>query len=161
MQIKMNTTGDILLSPRLIYNYNSKELKVDFKIGNEDKKMYKLKNLVEFYDKMQENQTFKYGLKLEFIHTKEAFSKDSQKILDFILKYAEIIKYANESTSTFYTSLLNTSYIVLSNTGLDDFFEAMKDSSCIFENEYGENELKFIDNEPDIKFEIKEKFSKN
>ena len=156
-QIKMNTTGDILLSPRLIYNYNSKELKVDFKIGNEDKKMYKLKNLVEFYDKMQENQTFKYGLKLEFIHTKEAFSKDSQKILDFILKYAEIIKYANESTSTFYTSLLNTSYIVLSNTGLDDFFEAMKDSSCIFENEYGENELKFIDNEPDIKFEIKEK----
>ncbi len=156
-QIKMNTTGDILINPKLIYNYNSKELKVDFKIGNEDKKMYKLKNLVEFYDKMQENKTFKYGMKLEFVHTKEAFNKESQNILDFILKYAEIIKYANESTSTFYTSLLNTSYIVLSNTGLDDFFQAMKNSSCIFENEYGENELKFIDNEPDIKFEIKEK----
>lgn len=156
-QIKMNTTGDILIKPRLIYNYNSKELKVDFKIGNEDKKMYKLKNLVEFYEKMQENQTFKYGMKLEFVHTKEAFNQESQKILDFILKYAEIIKYANESTSTFYTSLLNTSYIVLSNTGLDDFFETMKNNSCTFENEYGENELKFIDSEPDIKFEIKEK----
>ena len=154
-QMKMGVLGDVFIEPKLLYNYNSKELKVEFKIGN--KQMYKIKNLVEFYDRMQYHEKYRYGLKLDLVHYENAFSNESKPLLNFIMKYAEIIKYANESTSSFYTSLLNTSYIVLSNTGLDDFFDAMKNSSCMFENEYGENEIKFIDGEPDINFEVKEK----
>ena len=42
--IKLKSNGDIKIEPRIFYNYNSKELKVEFKIGN--KQMYKIKNLV-------------------------------------------------------------------------------------------------------------------
>ena len=73
------------------------------------------------------------------------------------MKYSEIIKYANESAGNFYTNFLNSSYIVLSNSGMDDFFEAMKGNKVEFENQYGNNNIQLLDNEPNIKFEVKEK----
>lgn len=71
------------------------------------------------------------------------------------MKYSEIIKYANES-SNFYANFMNTKNIVLSNSGLDDFFEAMKGKNAEYENEYGNQQIKFIDKEPDIIFTINE-----
>ena len=52
--------------------------------------MYKIKDLPEFYTRMTINEFYKYGEKLEFLHKRENFTEDSQKILDFILKYAEM-----------------------------------------------------------------------
>ena len=150
---KIHSTGDIKIEPKLLYNYNSKELKVEFKIGKNQ--MYKIKNLVEFYNRMMQKQKYKYGLKLEFIHSEEAFSEESKPLLKFIMKYAEIIKYANES-SNYYSNFMNSGAITLSNSGIDDLFEALKNKKIEYENQYGNSTINFIDEEPDIKFEIKE-----
>ena len=148
----ISSSHNVKLEPKLIYNYNSKELKVEFKIGITQ--MYKIKNLVDFYDNMINHNNVKYGLKLQFIHTKDAFDERSQKILDFVMKYSEIIKYAN--SSSYYTNFINTSGIVLSNTGIDDFFEAMKGEQIEYENQYGTKIIKFTDTEPKIEFQIRE-----
>lgn len=148
----ISSAHNIKIVPKLIYNYNSKELKVGFKIGITQ--MYKLKNLVEFYDHMINHDKVKYGLKLEFIHTKEAFDDQSQKLLNFVMKYSEIIKYANEASS-YYTNFVNNSDIVLSNTGIDEFFDAMANHEAEYENQYGNQVIKFIDEEPKIEFQIK------
>ena len=86
-------SGTIILEPKLIYNRFDKDLKLEFKIGN--KRLYKIKSLTEFYDRMLNKEFYKYGDKLQFIHTKEMFRKDMQDLLEFVLKYSEIIKYAN------------------------------------------------------------------
>ena len=142
----------IRLEPILIYKQNSKELRLQFKIGN--KQMYKIKNLPGFYDNMQTNSKYKYGLKLEFVHCEEAFEKESMPLLNFVMKYAEIIKYVNETEDKFYINALNNSYIVLSNTGIDEFFEIMKGKEVEFETEYSTDKVKFVENEPEIDFKI-------
>ena len=59
---------DITLEPKLIYDKYTKSLRLEVKIGN--KKLYKIKNLSEFYNNMFYKRKFKYGAQLEFIHTK-------------------------------------------------------------------------------------------
>ena len=148
-----NYSGEkISLEPTVIYKQNSNELKLEFKIGN--KQMYKIKNLPEFYDRMQEKVKHRYGLKLEFIHTREAFNKESIPLLDFLMKYAEILKYSNESTDKFFINSINQSYIILSNTGIDEFFEIMSGKEVELETEYSTEKIKFVDNEPEIFFKI-------
>ena len=154
--IKLTGLGNVHIEPHVIYNFTDKNIKVEFKIGN-NRQMYKIKNLVDFYDKMQNNEEFKYGLKLQFVHQRKAFDTESLPILDFILKYAEIIKYANEGSDKYFTSLLNNSNVVLSNSGMDDFFEAMKNKRVEFESSYGIKNVEFVDHEPNIKFELKER----
>ncbi len=145
----------VKLEPILIWNQNSKEIKIEFKIGN--KQMYKIKNLSEFYDRMQKGEKYKYGLKLEFTHTKEAFEEESMPILNFLMKYAEIIKYTNESADKYYVNVLNNSHIVVSNSAIDEFFEAMNGKKVELQNEYGTEYIKFVENEPEIKFKIVKK----
>lgn len=145
----------IKLEPVMIYNQNSKDVKVEFKIGN--KQMYKIKNLPEFYDRMQSKAKFRYGLKLDFVHTQDAFEDSSIPALNFLMKYAEIIKYTNESADKYYVSVLNNSHIVLTSTGMDDFFEAMNGQEIAMETEYDSEKIKFIDSEPEIKFNIIDK----
>ena len=49
-KLQANKAEKIKLEPKLIFDRYTKQLKIEFKIGN--KKMYKLKNLSEFYDNM-------------------------------------------------------------------------------------------------------------
>ena len=151
-----NYVGEkVNLEPIVIYKQNSNELKLEFKIGN--KQMYKIKNLPEFYDRMQENVKYRYGLKLDFIHTREAFNKDSLPLLDFLMKYAEILKYSSDLSDKFFVNSLNQSYIILSNTGIDEFFEIMSGKEIEVETEYSTEKVKFVDNEPEISFKIVKK----
>ena len=83
----------VKIEPKMIYDKYTNNLRVEFKIGNQ--RMYKLKDLSEFYDRMIKGENFKYGSKLEFVHIKSAFVEEHQEILDFILKYAEIIRFVN------------------------------------------------------------------
>ena len=94
-EIQIKNKGSINIEPYLIYDKFSNDMKVEFRIG--DKRMYKIKDLSEFYDRMLNNSFYRYGDKLQFIHTKSAFNEQSQELLEFILKYAEIIKYANSN----------------------------------------------------------------
>ena len=71
LDIQSKDSGTIKIEPKIIYDKFTKEMKIEFKIGN--KRMYKLKNLSEFYKFMINNEFYRYGDKLEFIHKKEMF----------------------------------------------------------------------------------------
>ncbi len=150
----------VKIEPKLIYNSYLKTLKMEVKIG--DKQLYKIKNLVEFYDRMQKKKFYRYGTKLEFVHEEEAFDENSITLLQYILKYAEIIKYANEATNsyTYYGKTMENSYITISNTGMDELFDVLEGKEVILQKENIEKKILFLKQTPDIKFEIKEENEK-
>ncbi len=151
-----NPFHKIKLEPKLIYNSYLKTLKLEISIG--DKQFYKLKNFPEFYDKMQKKEYGRYGAKLEFIHEEEAFSLESIPLLHYILKYAEIIKYANEATNqySYYGRTMEDSYITISNSAMDDLFEILQGKEITFQKEGKEEKVLCLKGEPDIKFRLQE-----
>ncbi len=145
---------NIGFEPKLIYDSFKKSLKLELKIG--DKQFYRIKSLTEFYDRMLKKELYKYGTKLEFIHTEEAFAKKDEKLLNYILKYAEIIKYANEVAGSYgrYIKAISDEYITISNTGLDELFEVLKERKIAFKKDYTEKTIEFLCQKPDIKFQV-------
>ena len=75
------------------------------------------------------------------------------------MKYGEIIKYANESSNNYgyYARALSDSYILLSNTGMDELFEILKNKYITIQEQNEEREIFFEDEEPNIKFILQEK----
>ena len=151
-----NIEGTIKLEPKIIYNQLNNNLKLEIKIG--ETQLYKVKSLPEFYERFVNKDQYKYGSKLDFIHVKEKFINEDKKILDFVLKYAEIIKYANEASTgyDYYTNRLGEDAINISNTGLDDLFEALENKEVLMENQGFENKITFIPEEPNVKFKLSE-----
>lgn len=146
----------IQLEPKIIYDKLTNTMKIEFKIGN--KKMYKIKDLSQFYTSMTNQELYKYGDKLQFVHTKEMFTEDSQKLLDFILKYAELIKYANSNSNSnyrYYGKALNESSIVVGNTGIDELFEILEGKQIAFQKDSKPMNVTFMQAEPEIKFYLK------
>ena len=120
--------------------------------------MYKIKNLSEFYTRMLNKEFFKYGEKLQFIHTKEMFEEESQKLLEFILQYAEIIKYANSNSNSnyrYYGKALSETSIILGNSGIDDLFEVLKGKTVSFQKDYMVEETEFTEEQPNIIFNLR------
>lgn len=149
-----NLNNNVQIEPTLFYDKFHETLKIEFKIGNSQ--MYKLKNLVEFYDRMTAQEIYKYGSKLEFKHTRESFTDESKKLLDFILKYTEIVKYTNEANNlyTSYGKKLNEANITISKTALDELFEILHDKTVKFVTGQLEENIKFLTEEPNIKLEL-------
>lgn len=151
-----NVGTKIKIEPRLIYDRYTNNLKMDFKIGNQ--RMYKIKDLTEFYDRMQTGEKYKYGAKLEFAHKKEMFEEKDQELLEFILKQAEIIRFVNSNANSnyrYYGKAMSESYVVLNNTGIDEMFDILKDNEITFQREYEEIKLQLKDENPDIHFIMK------
>lgn len=149
----------IKIEPKLIYKESLKTFRLEIKIGN--KQMYKIKDLTEFYTRMINRESYKYGTKLEFLHIRDNFEEESIPLLEYVLKYSEIIKYANEADERYYINPLDKAYIVLSNTGLDELFEIMKGKAIEINNTYSTQKVKFMDTAPNIKFYLKEKDNEN
>ena len=153
---KIKVRGDIKLEPKIFYDKFVNQMQVEFRIGN--KKMYKLKDLAEFYTRIIEKEFYKYGEKLEFLHTKDAFEESSKPLLEFLLKYAEIIKYANSNINSnyrYYGKALNENSIILGNSGIDDLFEILKNQKVEFQKEYQKGLIEFTDEQPKIEFKLK------
>ena len=151
--VELKNSGSIKLEPKILYDKFTNSVKVEFKIGN--RKMYKLKNLSEFYDRMMNKEFYRYGDKLQFVHVKEMFDKDSLELLDFILKYAEIIKYTNSNSNSnyrYFGNALSETNIVLGNSGIDEFFEIVKNKRIAFQRNYNEELIYFLDVDPEISF---------
>lgn len=144
----------VKLEPKLIYNTYLKTLKLEVKIG--DKQLYKLRKFPEFYDRIRNKEYYSYGAKLEFTHEEDYFRKDSIPLLNFILKYAEIIKYTNEATNsyTYYGRGIEDNYITISNSGMDELFNVLEGKQVTFQKEAAENKVLFLNKTPDIKFDI-------
>ena len=154
--------GSIRLEPEIFYDKFTGDMKVEFKIGN--KKMYKIKNLSEFYTRMLNKELYKYGQKLQFVHTRESFEPESLPLLDFLMKYAEIIKYANSNSNSnyrFYGNALSETNIILSNSGIDDLFEILKGKKVSFQKEYNQSEIEFTEEQPNIEFKLVKKDEEN
>ena len=146
---------NIKIVPSIIFDSYYKEMKVEFKLGID--KFYKIKSLSDFYTSMLNKENLKYGNKLEFIHTRENFAKESLPILDFVLKHAEVIKYVNSSGNAgyrYYGKVLSDNCIILSNTGIDEFFEIVKGKKLEIVQEKGK--IAFIPGTPNIKFKLTE-----
>ncbi len=148
---------NVKIIPSIIFDSYYKEIKVEFKLGTD--KFYKIKSLSDFYTSMLNKESVKYGNKLEFIHTKENFARDSLPILEFILKHAEIIKYVNSSGNAgyrYYGKVLSDNCIILSNTGLDEFFEIVKGKKLEITQDGETGKISFIPGTPNIKFKLSE-----
>ena len=148
----------IKIEPKIIYDKYESNLRIEFKIGNQ--RMYKLKNLAEFYDRMINKEKYKYGNKLEFIHKKEMFVDKDQEILQFILKHSETIRFVNSSVNTsyrYYGKALNEGYILLNNSGIDEIFEILKGQEISFQKEYKDERIEFKNENPDLHFVMKKK----
>ena len=161
IQEEINNKGTIKIEPNFIYDRFNKRIKVEFKIGN--KRMYKIRNLAEFYKNMMNNETYKYGDKLKFTHSEEMFEDESKELLEFVMKYAEIIYYANSNmngNNQYYGKALNEGFIVLSNTGLDEIFDIMKEKNISNKDEYVSSIINFLEENPKMGFEL-EKIEEN
>lgn len=148
-------SGTIKIEPKVFYDKFSGDMRVEFKIG--DKKMYKIKNLAQFYTLMIDKDFYRYGEKLKFIHTEEAFEEDSKKILEFIMKYSEIIKYANSNSNSnfkYYGKALSETSIIVGNSAMDDLFEVLAEKKVELQRDYNKSEIKFTEETPDIKFKL-------
>lgn len=145
---------NIKIIPKIYYDDFNKRMKIEFKMG--DKQFYKIKNLPDFYTKMLHQEPYQYGTKLNLIHQKESFEEESLPILEFILKYAEIMKYNNEEAESYnyYKKAYVLDNIFISNMGLDDLFEALKETSVAFQRNTTEKTVYFSSQEPEIPFII-------
>ena len=151
-----NKVNNLLIEPKLIYDTFRKTLKAEFRIG--DSQLYKLKSLPEFFERMLNHEEYKYGAKLNFVHDKSAFREEDLNLLEFILKYAEIIKYANETVGSYskYMRTMSNEYITISNTGLDEIFDVLKNKKVLFKRDSLDTEIIFKDMAPDIKFVVEQ-----
>ena len=161
-ETELKEQGTIKLEPQIFYDKFTGDMKVEFKIGN--KKMYKIKSISEFYTRMLNKELYRYGQKLQFVHTKESFEKESLPLLEFLMKYAEIIKYANSNSNSnyrFYGNALSETNIILSNSGIDDLFEILKGKKVSFQKEYNQAEIEFTEEQPNIEFKLVKKDEEN
>ena len=55
---QLKKPGTIRIEPKIFYDKFSGDMKIEFKIGN--KKMYKIKNLAEFYTRMMNQEFYRY-----------------------------------------------------------------------------------------------------
>lgn len=155
LDLEFKNEGNVKIEPKIIYDKFSKEMKIEFKIGN--KRMYKIKNLTEFYKCMLNKEFYKYGDKLQFVHTKEMFEKDSQDLLEFVMKYSEIIAFTNSNANSnykYYGKALNESSIIIGNSAIDELFEVLKNKRIVIERDSEKNAVEFTDMDPDIKFNL-------
>ena len=155
---KQEETEKIKIEPKIIYDKYTNNLRIEFKIGNQ--RMYKLKDLTEFYDRMRTGEKYKYGNKLEFIHQKQNFQEQDQELLDFIIKQSEIIRFVNSDANSnyrYYGKAMNDNYILLNNSGLDEIFEILKTKEIIFQKEYNDEKIEFKDEDPELHFIIQSK----
>lgn len=148
--------GDIKIEPQIYYDKFVGDMKIEFKLGN--KKMYKIKNLAEFYTRIINQEFYRYGEKLQFIHSEAEFEQDSQGLLNFIMKYAEIIKYANSNSNSnfkYYGKALNEANIIVGNSAIDDLFDVLEGRTVDFNRDYNKEKIEFTNEQPKIEFKLK------
>lgn len=155
-------TDLIGIGMKVIYNRADKELSVEIKIGD-GKNYHRVKNLMEFYDNFMDGGVFKYGQKLEFKHSRDMIKPNHLDRLDFILKYAELMKYTNESIGQqrYYGKVMKENEIIITNSCLDELFDVLEGDYIKSKIDYKTDKILFLDEEPDIKFKLEEADDKN
>ncbi|MDD3240021.1 MAG: DEAD/DEAH box helicase [Lachnospira sp.] len=79
---------------------------VEFKVGTTQ--MYVLKDIFAFCERIQKLENYAYGQKLKFVHSMEAFDRESQKLVKYLCSWVEQNKIYYRQTV--YTSYFNNNY---------------------------------------------------
>ena len=158
-EIDEKDRGSVDIEPTIIFDKFTGNMKIEFKIGKSRK--FKIKDIAEFYDRMQNKEYYRYGEKTRFTHKKEAFNERSQKLLEFILKYAETMKISNSNNGNNYNyhvgSNLDASRIIIGNSGIDELFEILKGETVKFRTDGKTENIEFLDENPQIEFILSKK----
>lgn len=156
-ELEETKKGTITIEPKILYDKFSGNMKMEFKIGKN--KMYKIKNLAEFYSKMMNKENYKYKEGLQFTHQESEFTDESKPLLKFILKYAEMIRFANSNSNSnykYFGKALNESTILIGNSGIDEIFEILKGKEVEFYKDAKDEKVKFVEDNPKIVFNLKQ-----
>lgn len=113
-----NITGKIDLIPTLYRTYWG--WSVDFKIGAEHR--YILKDINKLLVLIDGKEEFSYGMKLKFIHDYSAFTKDAQKIIEFLRNYMKTYKYTTGKGAAYIPAIRE---LELPNQALVEFLHIM------------------------------------
>ena len=93
--IQGSTYGKVRLEP--YFNFDGRTFTVEFKIGIN--KMYVLKDAFSFDNHIANQDDYKYGKNLQFVHTIESFDEESRPLAKFICKWADNNRQFHRSSS--------------------------------------------------------------
>ena len=93
--IQGSTYGKVRLEP--YFDFDGRTFTVEFKIGIN--KMYVLKDAFSFDIHIANQDDYKYGKNLQFVHTIESFAEESRPLAKFICKWADNNRQFHRSSS--------------------------------------------------------------
>ena len=117
------------LTPNVYLNRD--EIVLEYKIGNEKK--YVLKNITDFIERIQNQENYKYGKALEFVHSEKSFTDDALKQID-LMKKALIIRHHDMEEYSYYYEPIKRS-ITIDSRLFDEFYDANKEIFSLGEME--------------------------
>ena len=145
--------GTIDIVPVIVHKNDEYEL--SFKIG--EKKMYKIKSIVDFSNTFEKKTTIYFGEKLFYINEEEAYTPNAKAYLKWIVAQGDKIKYATyiADQKLYYSSLkIAGSKIILDEKTIEGFIECFKNSNHNIEIEKDKNIVEVKREEPKINFVI-------
>lgn len=95
--IQESTYGKVRLEPS--FTFDGRNFYVEFKIGAG--KLYVLKDVFTFDQAMADQENYKYGKNLQFVHTEESFDGNSRTLVKFIRKWVQNHKALYRSGSLY------------------------------------------------------------
>ena len=152
---KKTIKNKLKIIPTIIYDKNSKEIRLEINIGIDQ--MYRLKSILKFYDRFLKNDEYQYGKDLNFIHKEENVEEKSQELLKFLFRYAEAVKYAisgNYNRLKYLGKGINDDYILINPYRADEIFNILNGQKVELEVNNIKSHIEIIDKEPQIKFSL-------
>ena len=161
LELNRNIDKESIDIQAILYLVNDmkKELEISFKIGKD--RMYILRDLYKFSEDIQKGNVVKYGKELEFKHSIESFTKNSQSLAKLIVaKSLEYNEFSKLGTYHFTLSKRYKTNFKLKYSLLDEIFEILKDQKIVidgYEYEKAYGMVTLIDEDPSFDVEIIDK----
>lgn len=110
---------------------------LEYKVGNAKK--YIIKNISGFLEDIDNNNLVKYGKFLQFTHTRNAFTEEALKQIDFLKKVEKILDdiYRERYFFDYGNHLSLDRYFYIRTDYLDEFYDLYKElglDHCVFED---------------------------
>lgn len=93
--IQRDVYGKVRLEPEFLFDGYS--MRVDFKIGVS--RMYVMKDVMDFEERMRQEEEYSYGKNLQFCHTLQAFEEESRPLAEFLLRWTKSYRQAHTHMS--------------------------------------------------------------
>ena len=113
------------------------DLYLEYKIGNTKK--YIIKNIDEFLEHIENEEQVKYGKFLQFVHTRESFTDEALKQIDFLKNAKNTMNeiYRDNYFFDFRRDFNIGRYLYIHTEFIDEFYDVYKEldlNHCHFEN---------------------------